>query len=102
MEKVKVGILGATGAVGQRFVQLLADHPWFEIAALGASDRSAGMPYGERRWVLQPDRPATVADMPLRLGVPQNFQDCKIVFSALPNKDAGPVEEAFAAAFGDE
>ncbi|MCK4452650.1 MAG: aspartate-semialdehyde dehydrogenase, partial [Anaerolineae bacterium] len=53
MEKIKVGILGATGMVGQRFVQLLADHPWFEIAALAASERSVGMPYGEAcHWVV--------------------------------------------------
>ncbi|RLE37968.1 aspartate-semialdehyde dehydrogenase, partial [Candidatus Acetothermia bacterium] len=44
--KIPVGILGATGAVGQRFVQILADHPWFEIASLAASERSAGRPYG--------------------------------------------------------
>lgn len=98
MEKIRVGILGATGAVGQRFVQLLADHPWFEIAALGASERSAGMRYGDRRWVLQSDMPAAVADMELRLGVPENFTDCQIIFSALPSSTAGPTEEAFAAA----
>ena len=46
-KKIPVGILGATGSVGQRFVQLLTDHPWFEIAALAASGRSAGRTYGE-------------------------------------------------------
>jgi len=51
-EKVPVSILGATGVVGQRLVRLLADHPWFEIADLVASERSAGRPYGEAvRWV---------------------------------------------------
>ena len=45
MAKIAVGVLGATGAVGQRFVQLLADHPWFEITELAASDRSAGKAY---------------------------------------------------------
>ncbi len=98
MSKVKVGILGATGAVGQRFVQLLADHPWFEIAGLGASERSAGARYGDRRWVLQPDCPAGSADMILRLGRPENFSDCQVIFSALPNREAGPVEESFARA----
>ena len=45
--KYPIGILGATGMVGQRYIQLLADHPWFEIAWLAASDRSSGKPYGE-------------------------------------------------------
>lgn len=98
MAKIKIGILGATGAVGQRFVQLLAGHPWFEIAALGASDRSAGVRYGDRRWVLQPDMPEAVADMELRLGEPQNFADCQVVFSATPNDVAREVEQAFARA----
>ena len=98
MVKVKVGILGATGAVGQRFVQLLADHPWFEVAALGASDRSAGVRYSERRWVLQPDMPVAVRDMELRLGEPDNFRDCQVIFSATPNDVAARVESEFAAA----
>ena len=46
-EKIRVGVLGATGAVGQRFVELLADHPWFELTALTASDASAGRRYGD-------------------------------------------------------
>ncbi|MEA3336350.1 MAG: aspartate-semialdehyde dehydrogenase [Chloroflexota bacterium] len=96
--KVKVGILGATGAVGQRFVQLLHNHPWFEIVALGASERSAGMRYGDRRWVLRPDMPERMADMTLRRGLPENFEDCKVIFSALPSSAAGPTEPAFAAA----
>jgi aspartate-semialdehyde dehydrogenase len=98
MQKVKVGILGATGAVGQRFVQMLADHPWFEIAALGASDRSAGVTYKERRWVLQPDMPAAVRDMRLVLGEPDSFAGCKVIFSATPNDVAGRVEAEFAKA----
>ena len=56
MKKYKVGILGATGMVGQRFVELLAAHPWFEIAVLAASSRSAGKTYGEAvkgRWKLE-------------------------------------------------
>ena len=56
MEKIKVGILGATGMVGQRFIQLLEDHPWFEIGDLAASERSAGKPYEEAvsgRWKLE-------------------------------------------------
>jgi len=84
--------------VGQRFVQLLADHPWFELAALGASDRSAGVKYHERRWVLQPDMPAAARDMVLRLGHPDQFRDCRIIFSATPNEVAERVESEFAAA----
>ena len=58
--KLPVGILGATGVVGQRFIQLLEHHPWFEVAWLAASDRSAGLPYGEAaKWRLKTALPAT-------------------------------------------
>ena len=64
--KIKVGILGATGAVGQRFIQMLADHPWFEIAALTASDRSIGKTYAQAcKWLLRGGMPAQVAGMTL-------------------------------------
>ncbi|MFQ5814794.1 MAG: aspartate-semialdehyde dehydrogenase [Anaerolineae bacterium] len=97
MDKIKVGILGATGMVGQRFVQLLADHPWFEIAALAASERSVGIPYGEAcHWVVSGDMPAVVKEMVIQECEPD--LDCRLVFSALPAKVAGPVEEEFAAA----
>ena len=62
-EKIPIAILGATGAVGQRFIQLLADHPWFEIAALAGSERSAGQKYGDLRWVLDSDPPPHVGEM---------------------------------------
>src|SRR5262245_10278327 len=64
--KLKVGVLGATGMVGQRFVSLLADHPWFEIAAVAASASSAGKSYAEAvsgRWTLASDIPAAAAGM---------------------------------------
>ena len=62
MAKIAVGILGATGAVGQRFIQLLADHPWFEIGELAASDRSAGKPYREAcTWRLPTPLPDAIA-----------------------------------------
>lgn len=97
MQKIKVGVLGATGSVGQRFVQLLADHPWFELTALAASERSAGRPYQEVcNWFLSTDIPEKAARMivqPIELNL-----DCQLVFSALPAELAGPVEEAFAAA----
>lgn len=62
--KVKVGILGATGAVGQRFLQQLEGHPWFEVYALGASERSAGKNYGSVvRWLLSTSIPESVKSM---------------------------------------
>ncbi|MBM4466238.1 MAG: aspartate-semialdehyde dehydrogenase [Chloroflexi bacterium] len=97
MDKIKVGILGATGMVGQRFVQLLADHPWFEISALAASERSVGMPYGEAcHWVIAEEMPTTVKEIVLQGCKPD--LSCRLVFSALPAEVAGPVEEEFATA----
>lgn len=90
-----MGVLGATGAVGQRFVQLLADHPWFELAAVVASDNSAGRPYGEAcRWVLPESMPEAAAR--LAVGPLQAGDAAPLVFSALPADVAGPVEDAFA------
>ncbi|MBK8045950.1 MAG: aspartate-semialdehyde dehydrogenase [Anaerolineales bacterium] len=95
--KIKVGVLGATGAVGQRFVQLLDGHPWFEITALCASDRNAGKRYFDAcRWNLRGDMPVSVRDMILQECEPG--PDCKIVFSALPAEIAGEIEAEFAAA----
>ncbi len=68
MKQYKVGIIGATGMVGQRFITLLADHPWFEIKTLAASGRSAGKSYKEAvgdRWAMQSEMPAKIADMPV-------------------------------------
>jgi aspartate-semialdehyde dehydrogenase len=97
MDKIKVGILGATGMVGQRFVQLLADHPWFQITALAASERSVGMPYGEAcNWVVSEQMPGLVEEMIIQECEPG--LDCRLVFSALPAEVAGLVEEEFAAA----
>ena len=98
--KIKIGILGATGAVGQRFVQLLADHPWFEIGVLAASERSAGKRYIDAcNWVLQPDMPASVRNTILVVGEPGHVpSDCRLLFSALPSVTAGQVEATFAAA----
>ncbi len=94
-EKIRVGVLGATGAVGQRFVQMLQGHPWFEIAALCASERSAGKPYAEAcRWILRGDMPAHLRDWVLEPCVPG--PECDIVFSALPGDVATSVEKAFA------
>lgn len=98
--RIKVGVLGATGAVGQRFVQLLADHPWFEVAALTASDRSAGKRYGDAaRWLLRGEMPAPVAEMTVLPTEPAAIgPEVRLLFSALPGGDAGAIEEALAAA----
>ena len=68
MEKFRVGIVGATGMVGQRFVQLLKDHPWFQVTALAASARSAGKTYEQAvdgRWAFDGEIPTYVAKMPV-------------------------------------
>lgn len=97
MEKIKVGVLGATGSVGQRFVQLLADHPWFELTAVAASERSAGKPYREVcNWFLSADMPQKVAGMIVQ--PIDTHLDCLLVFSAIPGRVAEQYEEGFASA----
>ncbi len=69
MEKLRVGVLGGTGMVGQRFIQILENHPWFEVAEIAASARSAGKTYGEAvegRWKLDGEAPASVKDIVIR------------------------------------
>lgn len=94
--KIPVAVLGATGAVGQRFVQLLAGHPWFEVVALTGSARSVGQPYGETRWLLEGDPPATLRDLLVCHSTPD--LPARIVFSALPARHAKEIEPRFAAA----
>lgn len=97
MAKIRVAVLGATGTVGQRFIQLLTGHPYFEIAALTGSTRSAGRPYGEvTRWVLDTPMPDAVRDMAV-LGEDAEL-DTPLVFSALPSRTAGAIEERLAQA----
>jgi len=96
-KKYRVGILGATGTVGQRFIQLLEDHPQFEISALAASDRSAGKPFAEAcAWKLAGSIPEYVRDIAVQPIKPP--LDCDIVFSSLPSSVARETEEAFARA----
>jgi aspartate-semialdehyde dehydrogenase len=101
MEKIPVGILGATGTVGQRFVQLLADHPWFEVVAVTGSDRTVGRSYGEGvNWMMPGDVPATTAGLTVQptdldLSIPG---EPPVVFSALPTAEAREWEPRFAAA----
>lgn len=99
-QKIRVGILGATGAVGQRFIQLLAEHPWFEVGALTASERSVGKRYVEAaHWVLDTPIPESIRDEVLVDTRPEAVKGrCEIVFSALPASTAREVEPAFAAA----
>lgn len=96
MKKRRVGVLGATGSVGQRFVQLLEGHPWFELGAIFASDRSAGKQYQEAaKWFLPSSMPAEAAEMEVQslhyLSVSRH-EDLAIMFSALPGEVAGEVE----------
>ncbi len=96
MSRIRVAVLGATGMVGQRFIQLLQEHPWFELAALTGSERTAGKTYGEAcHWLLDGDMPASVRDMPiLAADAPL---DTPLVFSALPKVAASEVEQRLAA-----
>src|ERR671916_1990909 len=96
--KRRVAVLGATGAVGQAFVRLLADHPWFELAEVAASERSAGRRYAEAaRWLGTEPMPRRVADMIVKPVDPAAVQS-ELVFSALDSSVAGEVEGAFARA----
>jgi len=98
MAAVKAGILGATGAVGQRFVEALANHPWFEITALAASERSAGKTYREAAgWKLDTAMPESVENIEV-VPVDPKAVDADVVFSALPAELAVTVEPEFAKA----
>jgi aspartate-semialdehyde dehydrogenase len=95
--KYRVGILGATGTVGQRFIQLLEDHPQFEVSALAASDRSQGKAYSEAcSWRLPGEMPEAVRA--LKVQPPAPPLDCELVFSSLPGDIARETEESFARA----
>lgn len=94
--KLRVGILGATGAVGQRFVHHLQGHPWFEIVALGASRRSSGKPYRvSAHWTLEGMIPDGVDGLVVRPCEADSFADVDFVFSALDASVAGEIEADF-------
>jgi aspartate-semialdehyde dehydrogenase len=100
-KRIPVAVLGATGMVGQRFIELLQGHPWFELVALAASEQRAGRPYAEvAQWRLPgSDMPISVAGLPVTACKPDALPgDVKIVFSALPAEVAGEVEADFARA----
>jgi aspartate-semialdehyde dehydrogenase len=100
--KYPIGILGATGMVGQRFIQLLENHPWFEIAWLAASDRSSGKLYGEAaKWRLDTPLPERIARMRVSVAEPPGAEPAgapKIIFAALDAEIAREMEPKFAAA----
>ena len=101
MERRDVGILGATGTVGQRFIQMLASHPWFNITWLAASERSAGKPYAEAcSWKLDTPMPASIGAMVLQGNTPEASTTPlpRIIFAALDADVARTLEPQFAAA----
>ena len=97
MSKIKVGVVGATGAVGQRFAQLLAGHPYFDLVVLTGSERSAGKKYKEAaRWILPQPMPDWLGEMTIQ---PTSTDlDCQLFFSALPTRTAHEWESKLAAA----
>jgi aspartate semialdehyde dehydrogenase (EC 1.2.1.11) len=96
MRKIRAGVLGATGAVGQRFIEQLRNHPWFELTSLAASRRSAGKKYrNAARWRLEHELPTEVGEMDV-VNVDPDIVDADVVFSALPTDEAKKVEADFA------
>src|SRR2546428_10332853 len=91
MKKLRVGIMAATGTVGQRMIQLLQNHPWFEVSAVAASDNSAGKNYAQAtHWLLETPIPDPVARMTVETCSPG--LDCDFVLSSLPSSVAEEVE----------
>lgn len=94
---INVGLLGCTGMVGQRFLQLLDNHPWFNLIYIAASERSQGKVYGNWvKWYLDKPMPENVKDLEIGPLDPKNAGDCKLIFSALPASVAKTVEVDFA------
>jgi len=95
-EKKRCAILGATGAVGTRFVQLLENHPSLELVAVGASEKSVGKPYASVcHWRLPTPIPSKIADLIVRPCTPSHYSDCDVIFSGLDSSVAGEIEMAF-------
>src|SRR5688572_3618433 len=91
MKKLRVGILAATGTVGQRMVRLLANHPWFEVSAVAASDNSAGKSFAQAaRWMHETAIPDSVARLTVQACAPG--LDCDFALSGLPSSVADQVE----------
>ena len=95
--RIPVGVLGATGAVGQKFIKLLENHPWFEVTEVAASERSAGRRYEEAvAWKQNTPIPAAVRSLDVKPCTPD--LDCRVVFSGLDASVAGQIEEDLARA----
>lgn len=98
MAEYRVGVLGATGAVGQKFIHLLRNHPWFKVVALGASERSAGKTYREAaNWIESTEIPENIADLTVSSCDPSQM-DVDLVFSGLDSSVATDIERSFAEA----
>ncbi len=99
----KVAILGATGAVGQRYIELLLKHPWFKIEVLAASEKSAGKKYKDAcNWVMESNLPKEIAEMNVADATVESVKkagNVDLIFTSLPGDLAGPVEEEFAAEY---
>ncbi len=96
-DRIPVAVLGATGSVGQRFVQLLDTHPMFQVVALTGSERTSGQPYGQAcRWVLTSPMPDWAQHMPVLSSEPGSLNGARIVFSALPSEKAAIIEPEMA------
>src|ERR1700687_1998321 len=96
-KKIRAGVLGATGMVGQRFVQMLANHPWFTLTEVAASERSSGKKYVDAvKWHLDSPVPESTRNLVVK-DLATNL-DCDFLFSALDSSVAGPAEEEFARA----
>lgn len=94
-KKISVGILGATGSVGQKFIELLSDHPWFKITELAASEKSAGKRYKDAvNWFSSAALPGNIGNLEIKECNPD--LNCRLVFSGLDSSVAGPIEEKFA------
>ena len=97
-KRIPVGVLAATGSVGQRFVQLLENHPWFEVKVVTGSERTVGRKYGEgTNWIVPGDMPHRVANLEVQPNRPEHL-DVPVLFSALPSGPAVELEAQFAAA----
>lgn len=94
-DKIKVGVLGCTGAVGQKLISLLENHPLFELTEIAASEKSAGKIYKDTvNWLEPKDIPSDIANMTIKNCLPD--LDCKILFSGLDSKVAGEIESKMA------
>lgn len=99
MPSFQIGVLGGTGAVGQKFIRLLEDHPWFTVKAIGASKRSAGKRYDKAaHWIEKTELPSSTAKLEVQDCDPASFKGVDFVFSGLDSSVAEKIERDFAEA----